>query len=190
MYEKQLPLLLIFYVSIQDHWIPRSSILNLSKSLSLAPICELVVLYRISSSTLQKRLISSLLQIIFKLLMYVLSHGCLLNSYKAFFNFAHMILPIMCLNFQWLQMSLRSLCLLSVRILVLGIFPCIPRCFHLLDDGTFRYCILDIILHFGLFLELSPLVLRNKSHPSFVVGDCMRSFLQVKCTSCMVRNIS
>ena len=44
------------------------------------------------------------------------------------------------------------------------------------------------ILHFGLFLELLSLVLRNKSHPSFLVGDCTRSFLQVKCI-CMVRNI-
>ena len=40
------------------------------------------------------------------------------------------------------------------------------------------------------WIELSSLVLRNKSHPSFLVGDCMRSFLQVKCTSCMVRSIS
>ena len=46
-----------------------------------------------------------------------------------------------------------------------------------------------IILHLGFFLELSSLVLRNKSHPSFLVGVCMRSFLQVKCIS-MVRNIS
>ena len=27
-----------------------------------------------------------------------------------------------------------------------------------------------VILHFGLFLELSSLVLRNKSHPSFLVS--------------------
>ena len=46
-----------------------------------------------------------------------------------------------------------------------------------------------IILHLGLFLELSSLVLWNKSHPSFA-GDCTWSFLQVKCISCMVRNIS
>ena len=48
---------------------------------------------------------------------------------------------------------------------------------------------LHIILHLGFFLELSSLVLRNKSHPSFLVGDCTWSFLQVKCI-CMVRNIS
>ena len=35
-------------------------------------------------------------------------------------------------------MSLRSLCLLSVRSLVLRIFPCIPRCFHLMHAGSCR----------------------------------------------------
>ena len=148
-------------------------------------------------------------------------------------------------------MSLRSLCLLFVRSLVLRILPCIPRCCHILQVGSCRsiwkilrtslqvlmlhsrhhsswastllpfllgflfiagrffindvtqlcyitalclrsllwkYC--HIILHLGFFLELSSLVLRNKSHPYFLVGDCMRYFLQVKCISCMVRNIS
>ena len=155
----------------------------------------------------------------------------------------HMSLPIMCLSFQWIQMSLHSLCLLSTRSLVLWILPCIPQCFHLLHArscrsiwkilwtslqvsmlhprhhsswtsnllpfllGYFfiagRLCINDftqqchitrvslrplsffwkyrhIILHLGFFLELSSLVLRNKSHPSFLVGDCTWSFLQVK----------
>ena len=41
-----------------------------------------------------------------------------------------------------------------------------------------------------ILLYLSSLVLRNKSHPSFLVYDFTRSFLQVKCISCMVRNIS
>ena len=44
----------------------------------------------------------------------------------------------MCLIFQWLQMSLRSLHLLSVRSLVLRILPCIPWCFHLLHAGPCR----------------------------------------------------
>ena len=35
-----------------------------------------------------------------------------------------------------LQMSLHSLCLLFMRSLVLRILLCIPRCFHLLHDGT------------------------------------------------------
>ena len=139
-----------------------------------------------------------------------------------------MSLPVTCLKFQWLQMSLRILFLLSLRILVLGIFPCIPNNSlqvsipylrrHSSWTGTLlpfllvylfiarRICINYVaqqchitrvclrprhtILHFGLFLELSSLVFWNKSHPSFLVGDCMRSFLQVKCISYMVRNIS
>ena len=39
-------------------------------------------------------------------------------------------------------------------------------------------------------LELSSLVLQNKSRPSFLVGGCTGPFLQFKCTSCMVRIIS
>ena len=177
----------------------------------------------------------------------------------------------MCLNSHWLQMSLCSLCLLSVRSLVILIFPCIPQTslhvsiphprHHYLWSGTLlpfllgyffivgRVCINDvaqkchitapclrplsftpslsswlflhswkvlhqwcrstvshncivsetsfflwkychIILHLGLFLELSSLVLHNNSHPSFFVGNCTRSFIQVKYISCMVRNIS
>ena len=42
----------------------------------------------------------------------------------------------------------------------------------------------------GVNLELSLLVLWNKSHPYFVVGGCTRPFLQLKCTSCMVITIS
>ena len=57
---------------------------------------------------------------------------------QGLFSFAHMILPVMCLNSHWLQMSLRSLCLLSVRSLVLRILPCIPRCFHILHVGSCR----------------------------------------------------
>ena len=51
------------------------------------------------------------------------------------------------------------------------------------------FCESIVILFFILdyFLELSSLILQNKSHPSFLVGDCTQSFLQVKCTSCMFR---
>ena len=84
-----------------------------------------------------KGLRSSLLYVISKLLIYVLSHGCLLSLYKALFNL-HKSLIVMCLDFQWLQMSLRSLCLLFVRSLVLRIFPCILRCCHLLHVGYYR----------------------------------------------------
>ena len=57
---------------------------------------------------------------------------------QGLLSFAHMSLPIMCLNFWWLQMSLRSLCLLSVRSLMLWILPCIPQCCHLLHVGSCR----------------------------------------------------
>ena len=57
---------------------------------------------------------------------------------QGLLSFAYMILPVMCLNSQWLQISLRSLCLLYVRRLVLWIFPCIPQCFHILHDGSCR----------------------------------------------------
>ena len=45
----------------------------------------------------------------------------------------------MCLSSYWLQMSLCSLGLLFMRILVLRILLCIPRCFHLLHDGTMNF---------------------------------------------------
>ena len=45
----------------------------------------------------------------------------------------------MCLNSYWMQMSLRSLGLLFVRSLMLRILVCIPRCFHLLHDGTMNF---------------------------------------------------
>ena len=136
---------------------------------------------------------------IFKFLMYVLSHGCLLSSYKSFFNFHTCVL-----SSGGCKISLRSLCLLSMTSLVLWIFPYIPWCFHFLDFVDpygryyrlpFRYSTSHSSHHSSFWiiivnLELSSLFLWNKSHPSFLASDCTRSFLQVKCTSCMVRNIS
>ena len=144
-------------------------------------------------------------------------------------------------------MSLRILCLLSMRSLVIRIFPSIPQCFHILCVescrsitktlwtslqvlilhprhhsswtgillpflvGYFfiagRLCINDVTqqCHITalclrplylfesivlLFIELLSLVLWNKSHPYFLVGDCTQYFLHIKCISCMVRNIS
>ena len=62
----------------------------------------------------------------------------------------------MCLNSQWLQMSLRSLCLLSVRSLMLRILPWDVAIYCVLDlvdpygrhyglPFRSRHCILDII---------------------------------------------
>ena len=177
--------------------------------------------------------------------MYVLSHGCLLSSYKSFINLH-----------TWVCMS----CVLTSSgykciFVVYAFFPWEASCYKyflvsndvsiycMLDlvgpyGRNYRllfrswYCILDIILlelvlsfpFFWLFLHiwkdlhqwcrstvshncsvseaswilwnyhhillyLSSLVLRDKSHPSFLIGDCTRSFLQVKCI-CMVRNTS
>ena len=52
------------------------------------------------------------------------------------------------------------------------------------DPGSFRF------MFIGVDLEFSSLVLQNKSYPYFLVGSCIWPFLQGKCTSCMVRNIS
>ena len=154
--------------------------------------------------------------------MYVLSHGCLLSSYKAFFHLHTWF-------FSW-EASCYESCLVSHDVSIycmmelqtsLHVSILHPR-HHSSWIGlpfllgyffiTGRLCINDvaqqchitgvslrplsffwkyhhIILHLGFFLELLSLVLRNKSHPSFLVGDCTRSFLQVKCI-CMVRNIS
>ena len=51
------------------------------------------------------------------------------------------------------------------------------------DLGSFRF------IFIWVNLEFSSLVLRNKSHPSFLVGGCTGPFLQFKCTSYMVRTI-
>ena len=52
------------------------------------------------------------------------------------------------------------------------------------DPGSFTF------MFIGVNFELSSLVLRNTSHPFFLVGGCSGPFLQFKCTNCMVRTIS
>ena len=73
---------------------------------------------------------------------------------QGLLSFSHMIPPVMYLKSHWMQMYLRSLCLLSVRSLLLRIFPFIPRCFHLLHVGscksiwkTLRTSLQVLILH-------------------------------------------
>ena len=179
--------------------------------------------------------------------MYELSHGCLLSSYKTFFNLYTWVcmscvltssgckfLFVVYAFFSW-EASCYESCLVSHDVSI--------YCMLDLVDPYGRYyglpfrsrcCILDIILielvlsfpffhnwkdlhqwcrstvshnyivsetslflwkyrylilHLGLFLKLSSLVLRNKSHLSFLVYDCTPFFLQFKCTSCMVRKI-
>jgi len=105
----------------------------------------------------------------------------------------------MCLNSYWLQMYLRSLGLLFMRSLMLRILLCIPRCFHLLHDGTMNFSSgldtapwhhsswtgLPFLLggwkvlhqwchctcHIILHFEMSSLVLWNKFRPSLLAGD-------------------
>ena len=180
--------------------------------------------------------------------MYVLSHGFLLSSYKAFFHLhtwfclscvltsgGYKFLFVVYAFFLW-ESSYYEYCHVSHDV---GIYcmldlvdpygryyelPFRSRCcildiillelvlsFHFFHNWKdlhqwcrstvshnctvskaswilWKYC--HILLYLGFFLELSSLVLRNKSHLSFLVGDCTWSFLQVKCTNCMIRNIS
>ena len=153
----------------------------------LTPICELLIF--------------------FKLLMYVLDHGCLLSLYKFFFNLRTWV----CLScastptgckciftvyafFSWESLCYESClvshdvsiyCMMELRTsLQVSILhpkhhsswtglPYILGYFFIAG----RFCINDVtafvILFFilGLFLESSSLVLRNKSRPSFLVGD-------------------
>ena len=139
--------------------------------------------------------------------MYVLSHGCLLNSCKDFFHL-HTWFYLSCVStptgckclfvvyafFSWEALCYES-CLVSHDVSIYCMMelrtslhvsilhsrhhsswtglPFILGYFFM--DG--RFCINDVaafvILFFilGLFLELSSLVLRNKSHSSLLVGD-------------------
>ena len=100
---------------------------NFSK-VHLAPICELDILYQPCSKGSD---------------LHQAPHVCVIpwvssEHVQGLLSFVHMILPVMCLNFHWLQMSLHILCLLFVRSLVLRIFLCIPRCCHLMHAGSCR----------------------------------------------------
>ena len=151
----------------------------------LIPISELVILYQPYSKG------SNLHQA---------PHVCVIpwvssELIQGLLSFAHMIMHVIWLHFQWMQMSLRSLCLVSHDVSIYFMY---------------RYCILDIILLelvFPLFLEgfasMMPLHLSyyfsswtvvtcSSEQVSFFFACrwlCMRCFLQVKCR-CMVRNIS
>ena len=127
---------------------------------------------------------------------------------RGLLSFSHMILHVMCLNSHWMQMSLRSLCLLCYESCLLSHNVSIyymmelrtslhvsilhPRNHSYWIGIPFllgRFCINDVTAFIILFFifELSSLVLQNKSH--YCRQLCMRSFLQVKCI-CMVRSIS
>ena len=146
-------------------------------------------------------------------LVYKLASSTLLQRLRSSSSSSYM-----CFNSYWLQMSLRSLGLLFVRSLVLWFLLCIPRCFHLLLDGTIYFSSgldtapwhhsswtgLPFLLggwkvlhqwchctrHIILHFEMSSLALRKKSSFFFACRQLyMRSFLQVKCI-CMVRTFN
>ena len=131
---------------------------------------------------------------------------------QGLLSFTHMILPVKCLFivyafFLW-EASCYESCVVSHDVSIYYMmelqtslhvsilhprhhssWTSLPFSSWLLLHGwkvLYQWChyIHYIILH----LELSSLVLRNKFHPSLLVGDCTRSFLQVK-FSCMIRNI-
>ena len=130
--------------------------------------------------------------------MYVLSHGCIMSSYNAFFNL-HTWVCLSCV-----LTSSGCKCLFVVYAFFSWEASWYESC--LVSHNVSIYCMMELrtslqvsILHprhhssfciIRVNLELSSLVLWNKSHPSFLVGDCTWYFLQVKCTSCMIRNIS
>ena len=79
----------------------------------------------------------------FKLFQKFFSHPSV--SLSSFINlvakvniFIKLIMYV-CFNSYCLQMSLRSLCLLFMRSIMLRILLCIPQCFHLLHDGTTNF---------------------------------------------------
>ena len=113
---------------------------------------------------------------------------CYPMGVQGLLSFAHMILPVMCISSGCkchfiVYASCYESCLVSHDVSIYCMM-------ELWTSLQYRYCILDIILlemvfpfflvtsswcrcirHIILNLELSSLVLRNKSHPYFLVGD-------------------
>ena len=78
-------------------------------------------------------------KIFIKIIMYVLSHGCLLNSYKAFFH----LHTWLCMSYGFT--SSGCTCLFVVYALYPMMFPSTAWWNYELSF-MYRYCILDIIL--------------------------------------------
>ena len=118
--------------------------------------------------------------------MHVLTHGFLLSLHKAFFSW-----EALCYESFFVSHDVSINCMMELRN-SLNVSILHPR-HHSSWIGILhslkvlhQWC--RCIHH--IHLELSSLVLWNKSHPSLFVGDFTRSFLQVKCISWMIRNIS
>ena len=150
----------------------------------LTPIYELVILYQPCSTGSD---------------LHQAPHVCVIpwvssELVQGLLSFAHMILPIMCLHLQWLQMSLRSLCLVSHDVSIycmmelwtsLHVSIMHPRHHsswtglpfllgYFFIVGRFFINVVTAFIIFILHLELSSLVLWNKSYPSLLVGDYVR----------------
>ena len=157
----------------------------------------------------------AMVKIFIKLIMYVLSHGCLLNLYKAFFHLHTWVFLSCVLN------SNGCKCIFVVYVLFLWEASCYESC--LVSHNVSIYCMMELqtslhvlILHprhhsswtylpfvlgrfyindvttfIILFLFWNVVTCTSEQVSSFFACSllCMRSFLQVKCI-CMVRNIS
>ena len=124
-----------------------------------------------------------------KLIMYVLSHGCLLNSYKAFFHLhtwsCHVTSLLVAINVSSYSMPSfhEKPCATNLALYPM-MFPSTAWWSYELPF-TYWYCILDIIL-----LELVFHCSSEQVSSFFSCRRlCMRSLLQVKFI-CMVRDIS
>ena len=134
--------------------------------------------------------------------MYVLSHWCLLRSYKAFFNLDTRVFLSCVLNSNGYRCLFVVLCLLSVRILMLRILPCMPRCCHLLHVGscrsiwkTLQTSLQVSILHhsswtgtllpflFGYFFIARRFCINDVAQECHITALCLRSLLSWKVAS-------
>ena len=126
---------------------------------------------------------------IFKLLMYVLSHGCLLSSYKAFFNL-HTWVCLSCV-----LTSSGWKCLLVVYAFFPWEASCYESCLVSHDVSIYcmmelpfmyRYSILDIILLelvFPFFLATSSYLEGSASMMSLHSSYYSSSWIAVTCSS-------
>ena len=157
-----------------------------------------------------------MVRIFIKILMYVLSHGCHLSSYKFFFHLdtsfflscvstptgCKCLFVVYAFFFSW-EASCYKSCLVSHDVSIycmmelwtfLHVSILHSRHHSSLNDLPFvlgRFCINDVAAFVILFFILNChyLFFGTSLILLLLVRDFTRSFLQVKCI-CMVRNIS
>ena len=144
----------------------------------LAPIYELVILYRLSYSTFVAKV-----KIFITLGDLQAPHVCVIpwipsKLVQGVLLFAHMSLSVMCLNSQWLQMSLCSLCLLSLRSRVLQILPCIPQTslqvsiLHLRHHSSWTGTLLPFLI--GYFSIAGRICINDVTQQCHITWVCLR----------------